>query len=185
MSTYSVLDGSGSLKYVYGLGSGTSGDPYRLASNDYADTLYEAGKLFMHNDRHSIANNATLYYLIKTPATPTVTLCELSISVSASPINFDLYEDAIVSANGTNDNAFNTNRVIGTAPATQMYNAPTVTSTGTNLLSDMVNGDKTVGGNNVNEFKIRLKPSSNYLIAMLNSSGVTSVITPCIKFMET
>lgn len=185
MSTYSVLDGNGSLKYVYGMGSGASGDPYRLASDDYTDTLYESGKLFIHNDRHSVANNATLYYLIKTPASPSVTLCEVSIATTASPINFDLYEDAIVSANGTNDNAFNANRIIGTAPATQMYNTPTVTSTGNSLLSDTVNGDKTVGGSNVNEFKIRLKPSANYLIGMVNSSGGVAVVVPCIKFTET
>ena len=186
MTTYQVLDGSGLLKYVYGLGTGTSGDPYRLVSKRYSNALCEDGKIFVHNDRHTIANGATFYYLLKTPASPIkVTLYELSISANAVPISYDFFEDAILSANGTIDLAFNNNRQIGTASATALYYTPTVTSTGTALLSDIINGDKTTGGSSTGEFRVVLKASANYLLAIINNSGVSSTIAPFIKFSET
>ena len=186
MSTYSVLDGTGALKNIYGLGTGTTGDPYRLVSNYYTQALNENGKYFIYNDRHSTANNATILYLLKTPANPLdVTLLSLGFAATACPLSYDFYEDAVVSANGTLDTLYNNNRQLLTANNTLIYATPTVTSNGTALFGGVVTGDKTIGGVINLEFNTILKASVNYLLSVTNSSGVTSNIAFFIKFTET
>ena len=186
MSTYKVLDGNGLGQYVYGLGSGASGDPLRLVSKRYSNALVEDGKIFTFAPRFSLANNAVLNYLIKTPATPKVTIYQIDCSADNAPVMHDLYESTAVSANGTAVTPFNNNRTSATAAATLIYSGPTVTSTGTALISDMVIGGKAAGGQDQGEFRLILAPSTNYLLQITQSSGnATANITFYFKFAET
>ena len=186
MSTFQVLDATGVLKYVYGLGTGASSDPIRQVTKRYSNALCEDGKVFTFSPRISLANNAVYYYLIKTPATPKVTLYELSVATDNSPILHDLYEGAIVSANGAAITPFNNNRQSAAAASTLIYSAPTVTSAGTLLMADLTTGGKAGGGQDVGEFSIILQASTNYLLMLTQSSGnPTANISIFIKFAET
>jgi hypothetical protein len=185
MSTYAVLDGTGSLKYVYGLSTGTTGDPYRMVYKRYSNAIVEDGKVFTYSARISLANAATGSYLIKTLATPKFTLYELDVTSDSSPLIHDLYENTVVSANGTQVTPFNNNRTSSTTASTLLYQNPTITSNGTLLLADLVAGGKSVGSQDTGEFRIIFNPSSNYLLLVTNNSGVTADVVILMKFSET
>ena len=186
MSTYQVLDGAAALKYVYGYGSGTSGDPYILVHKNLLNSLIEEGKVFSYSTRISLANSAVSNYLIKTSTTLKTTLYELDLTSDNSPIFFDLYESAIVSANGTLAATINNNRTSSTNATSSIYTAPTVTSNGTLLLNNLTTGGKASGGQNTNEFGIVLKQNTNYLLVLTQSSGnPTANISPLLRWSET
>ena len=186
MSTFQVLDGAAVLKYFYTLGSGTSGDPYRSVVKRYSNALAEDGKLFTYSPVFSMANNATVNYLLKTPAALKTTLYELTVTTDNSPVFHYLYEDTIVSANGTLATALiNNNRQSATAATSLIYSAPTVSSTGTLLFSDFTTGGKAYGGQDAGEFRLIFKPSANYLIQLVNSSTAAANVGLFIKFTET
>ena len=183
--SHTVLDGSGNLKHVYSIGSGTSNEPIRIATMPYQHAVIEDGKVFQHIDRHSITNNGVFNYLIKTPASPAhVELLRLAATSKSSPVYVDLFENGVVSANGTSESLFNLNRQSTTAPQTLLYMAPTVTSDGPSLMQGESTGDKNVGGLVDWDSRMILKPSTNYLVRYQNVSGATAVVSLTIVIGE-
>ena len=129
--SHSVLDGNANLKYVLSLDTGTSNDPLRLVTMPYHDAMIDLGLIFTHSDRHTVANNITFTYLIKTPANPAhVELLEVSVVATAVPLYIEFYENAIVSANGTQEFLLNNNRQSSVSSTTLLYMGPTITSVG-------------------------------------------------------
>ena len=180
-----VLDGNGSLKYILSLDTGVSSDPIRLISMPYHDAMVDLGVIFTHADRHTIANNATFSYLIKTPASPAhVELLNVSVDATASPVYIDFYEDAIVSANGTQEFLLNNNRQSSATSQTLLYMSPTITSVGTEIFHLVAEGDKTTGGFVGHKHRVILKPSANYLLQFQNVSGVSSVLGLTVQIGE-
>ena len=180
-----VLDGNGSLKYILSLDTGVSSDPIRLISMPYHDAMIDLGVIFTHSDRHTVANNATFTYLMKTPASPAhIELLEVSVDASASPIYIDFYENAIVSANGTQEFLLNNNRQSSASSTTLLYMGPTITSVGDEIFHLVNSGDKTTGGFVEHKHRTILKPSCNYLVQFQNVSGVSSVLGLTIQIGE-
>ena len=161
------------------------GHTYRLVYNRYSNALTEDGKIFSYSPVMSLANNGTANYLIKTPASPKVTLYEFDVSSDNSPVFHTLYEDVVVSANGTLASAFNNNRQSSTTAGTLIYTSPTITSTGTLLSADITTGGKLAGGVSLWEFRIIFKASANYLVQLTNSSGNPANISLFLKWAET
>lgn len=183
-----VLDGQGSLKYVFSLGTGTSDDPYRIVMQDYERALVDREKIFFHTDRHSLSNNQIFYYLIKTPASPAhVELLRVGCASTSSPINIDVYKDGIVSANGTAETLWNSNQQSSVAASTLLYVSPTVTDDGVNFISLVNPGEKSIGSaltTLTDGDRIILNHSTNYLLKFENVSGATALIGFDIKIGE-
>ena len=174
--SYAVLDGAGNLKNVLCVGMGTSDNLIRLVSLAYERAMVDVGVIFSHADRHTIANNTIFNYLLKTPASPAhVELLGLSFIASSTPINVSIYEDTIVSANGTAETLWNNNRNLSTnTPGSLLYLSPTVTSVGTELILTACPGAKSTAGSYRQDDRIILKASANYLFRFENVSGAAA-----------
>ena len=184
MNSMPILDGSGNLVYVMAVGDGTQADPYRYAPMDYVDALVDSGLVFQHSERQELANNAKLDHLIVTPLGVHTELLLISISPDSGPINIDLYEGAIVSANGTAHTLYNLNRKSVNTTSTTLYENPTVTDVGQHLLSQQASGSKDVGNSSDREGRIVLKESEKYLLRIVNESGTNAFITINIRIGE-
>src|SRR5574340_969652 len=87
--------------------------------------LIHEGKGFVHHNRHSVANNATLDHLIVTPSNVDIHMRQWYFQPSAGPFTIDVYEDTVVSANGTNEPVGNLNRQSSRTSSFQDYINPT------------------------------------------------------------
>ena len=183
--SHTVLDGLGNVKSVRSLGAGTVDDPLLMVVKRNSNALVDDGKLFYHADRHTVANNATFNYLLRTSTTLKTTLYDFIINCTASPFFVDIFENTIVSANGTAEGLYNQNRISTTTASGLLYMTPTITSDGTNIFSDVVYGDKTSGGGGQSDFRLILKASTNYVFRFLNQAGASSNIAIAVRFSET
>lgn len=177
--TYAVLDADGLKKYFKSTGDGTESDPYQSVPVSHQQMAIDSGKAFIHSDRHTIASNGTLSYLIKTPANPAhVELIEFTIETTSSPVYFDLFEGAVVTANGATETLRNLNRRSTTAAATELYLSPTYSAgaEGNIIWEQLTPNAKNVGSTITDGTRIVLKPSYNYLLKMQNVSGASTVV---------
>ena len=185
--SHTVLDGGGTLRHVLSLDAGTEAAPLRLVTMDYNAALVDMGLVFGFSGRLTLANGATIDHLITTPAAPAH--CEfyvLAVDTTSSPIYADLYEGAIVSANGTNvtGGVINYNRESTRATSMTIHQSPTVTDVGSVIHSMLVSGAKSVGGGNGAEGRLVLKPSTKYLMRLVNASGASATLGIRLVFGE-
>lgn len=183
--THSVLDGGGNLKYVLSLGTGDVSTPYRLITNTYDQALTELGNVFIHTDRHVVALNSSFIYLLKTPVSGTIAFTGLDIITTSAPLNVDIKEDAIVSANGTAETLRNLRRNSTTQTSALLYLSPTVTDEGVAITETIVAGDKNIGGNWRLNYSLILKPQTNYLVKVQNVSAASATIALSIQLQST
>jgi choline kinase len=131
------------------------------------------GFVISHND--TVASEASDYMLLRTPATGLITVAFISIlavdgkEVKASYGRIRLYEDAVVSADGTDTGVIisNYNRNSTTTPAFVVKGRPTVTTEGTvlaeSLLAEQLFKHDTTW---------QLKADTDYLIEVYNDGTV-------------
>jgi hypothetical protein len=118
--------------------------------------------------------------LIKVPAATFPHITIYRFSFGRGDIDLLAYEGTTVSADGTAVTASNMNRNSTNTPDTDFFHTPTVTSPGT-LMYTLWTPPTTagIGGSAEGVTDIEhgtewvLKPSTNYLIRMTNSSGAT------------
>ena len=177
--TYSVLDADGIKRYFTALGAGTADDPYVSMPIPYERGLVDLGSVFLHSDRHTVANNGTFTYLIITPSSPAhVELLEIGLVTGSSPIYIDFFENTVVTANGTAEGLLNLNRQSATGASTLLYMSPTFNAgaEGTKIFEYMIHGEKNIGGTNSEYDRIILKPAYKYLIKIQNVSGANTTV---------
>lgn len=132
-----------------------------------------AGQTFIHSGKYSIANGASRDILIVVGAGEYPHIRH-SMLTDDTPIDILLYEDTVVSANGTALNVYNCNRNSATASGVNLYNTPTITTLGTLIKTSVIvtGGNKTGGTLALDpNFEMILKPSANYLLRATNNSG--------------
>ena len=170
-----VLDGAGVLQHVHSMGEGTSGEPLKMVVYNHIDADVDLGVIFTHSDRHIVSNNNSFYYLLKTPPSPIhVELISFSVTANGGPVFCEIYEDAIVSANGTLEGFLNNNRQLNIASSCLLYESPTVTDEGLLLITSETGGEKGKGGIQAGtDQRWVFDFSSNYLIKLENKSGAT------------
>ena len=83
----------------------------------------------------ALASGASLDLLGVVPAGVAPNFRSWALSLSGGPGDVFLYEDAVVSDNGTLLTPLNHNRSSSRTPAMQLYQAPTVTSVGTPIVN--------------------------------------------------
>jgi len=182
--SHTAKDGSGNLVYVRSLGAGTVGDPLELTTMPRGQVCIELGNAYQSAKRYTIANNGTLDILLKTPASSKVIMTKLAVDTSAAPLEMDLREDVIVSANGTAITMYNLNRQSSNAASSLLYQSPTVTDTGTPIVEMELNGDKDFGGSGARDCGMILDASTSYLIRINNTSGAAATMAIDIRISE-
>jgi len=185
--SHKAKDGLGNVIDVYSLPAGDEVVGQRMVAMEYHDSLVDLGLMFGFSGRLTLANNAQIDFQIVTPAAPAhIEFLTLELSASSAPLLCDLYEGAIVSANGTNvtTGVRNYNRQSSRATTLAMYQSPTVTDVGANIHSMLVNGDKTVGGGAGTGGRLIMKPAERYLMRLINQSGASATVGMRLVFGE-
>ncbi len=125
-----------------------------------------------------LANLATIDTLIITGNKPA--MLHNSI-VALGDFHMYIYEDTVVTANGTTHVLINPNRVTQLPILTTAFLTPTIAALGTQLSHELIIGGTSGGGmGNDNrsagagERTLILKPNSNYLIRHTNESGAAT-----------
>jgi hypothetical protein len=167
------------------VGEGTLASPYNPAPMPRGQACIELGNAFQSAKRYLLANNATLDFLLKTPANSHVIVTQLAVSSSAAPMELDLREDVIVSANGSALTLYNLNRQSADAPLCLLYQGPTVTDAGLALVEMELHGDKTYGGDGGRDCGMILKAGASYLLRIKNTSGGSATFSLDLRVSET
>ena len=130
----------------------------------------------------SVANGTNLDVLMKTGA---YTVHLVYTAAVSAEFEIRLYEDTIISSDGTFLPVLNKNRGSVNTTTLLAFLGPTVTGIGTELRVNLLPGaqkDKEVGAI-LGEFpEYNLKPDTNYLIRLSNTSGGTSKVAMDIEF---
>jgi len=147
-----------------------------LVNVDLLHYLRHLGLYFQHNGRiAALANGAVYDHLLITPDAALgvdIHVGVLTFDTTSSPCELYLYEDCTVSANGSSQAPVNVNRNSSNSSSLQVYHAPTVVTTGTQLNYSMSSGDKQNGGAGEASFaEFILRRGSKYLLRLVNSSG--------------
>jgi len=181
---YSILDGTGAVKYCFATGTGSnSGDPLISGTMGYGDAIANEGRVFRYCDAHTIANNSTSYHLLVTPANEHIELLNVSVSCNSSPLTVSIYEGTQTSNLGTLETIHNMNRRSLLTTGAAVYETPTVTANGALMFVDIIAGAKSVGGYGVSfSGRMVLKASTAYLFAIQNNSGASATVALTIEF---
>jgi hypothetical protein len=184
MSHMPVIDGNGNPAYMFAVGDGSLQSPYSLSPMPRQQACIELGNVFQSSERHDLANNATLDHFLAVPLNSKVVLAGFDISTGSAPLEVDIFEGCIVSANGTQNTLFNLNRQSSDAPTCVLWESPTVTDSGIRLVSMLVTGDKSVGGSAHRGCGQILKAGEKYLFRIKNTSGGNARISIDIAVVE-
>jgi hypothetical protein len=144
-------------------------EPHRLAHD---------GMIFhATHKKDALANGASHDHLLRVPAGVYPHFNRLMFSVSAGDCDAYLYEGATVSADGTPETVYNTNRNSTNAAETLLFTDPTVTDPGTEIHHVWMPPTGAGVGSSTGLSKVSfdeewlLKPSTDYLIRLTNNSG--------------
>ena len=142
---------------------------------DYEHSQVHAGDAYLVNGKHTIANGATSYFLLKNPAATYPHLRLISITASAGPMDVYFFESPTTSADGSGMSEINYNRNSLNTASLAAYSGPTVSVDGTQLEYLLITGTKheAGAGNDGAQTEFILKPSTNYLIKVTNNSGAS------------
>lgn len=135
------------------------------------------GKGFTNSYLYTIANNATVYHLLRNGAGNYPHIRTLLVSAGGSPIEIHLCEAPTVSDTGTLHTSTNNNRVSTNVSSLQIYSGATVSNDGLLLASDIILSGKSTGGAGTENAQREwiLKPSTDYVIKLVNvGAGNTS-----------
>lgn len=119
----------------------------------------------------SIASNAKeeLYFYT---GNDTIYLRMALLSSSNAPARLRIFEDPIITNNGTLQTYYNRDRIKNLTGVSKLYYQPTYTSNGTKLVTHVIVGSKQSGGLCGQDACVWvLQPNTDYLIEMTNLNG--------------
>lgn len=144
---------------------------------DRLHQLVHEGRIFQLSGEFTLAAAGTAYFLGITDSS-IVHFTAGEITSTGTPINIIFYEDATVSANGTQVFGLNKNRNSVATPTLLTYSGPTVTGVGTPMEYGMVTTAPGNAGGDASLFSSEfiLDNASNYLISITNNDSQTATI---------
>lgn len=171
--------GPGGLLYPWTADiEGTTSEAFGVVIDEAHYRIHE-GQAFQSFASQSLLANATHDYLVIVPALPNEVHFTYTFDCTA-PMALSIFEAPTTTANGAAVPVFNANRNSATVNLTLVFNAPTVTGTGT-LIDGGVCGSGTgagrVGSEQRNEHEWILKAGAKYLLRTAvggNAAVVTS-----------
>jgi hypothetical protein len=156
---------------------------------DSAHAKVHEGKYFTHSSLHlSVGSNANVDHLIVVGANAVHASFALA---GFGDAYFYLYEGTVTSINGTPAPSFNNNRSSANVPTVNLYDAPTITTIGTQLAATLLiggAGGNAVGGKDGGPVRtggeIILAANTKYLFRFTNKSGQTRDFSLSIGWYE-
>ena len=152
---------------------------------DYAHHEIHSGSHFFHRESYDLAKNGTVDHLIVVPDTTKWPHMTIAVGNVVSQVLVTLYEDTVVSANGTADISYNRDRNSSNLPTTAIYTMPTVTSTGSAIANMTLGAGKNLpGGEARDSEEIILKQNSNYLLRVVEPNVAATVVNIVFDWYE-
>lgn len=141
------------------------------------------GTMFSVNFRDlALAGGASIEFLIVTPITHAISL--VGDFGGDKTLLGRLYEDTIVSANGTAVPAFNRSRTSDHVFSAGLYNGPTVTDDGAMIADQTAIAGKNAIGSSEIGLDWALKPNANYMIRLTNNAGQNAQMSGSFIFHD-
>lgn len=148
--------------------------------------MVQNGKAYILNRQFSLASLASIDFMGVTTAASDIHFRRITVSSNIGPVQTYFYEGVTYSSPGTPEQAVNMNRTSVTTYTMDIYSAPTLTSTGLQLDSELTpSGGNKVGGS-TSDLPVAwvLKPSTAYAIRIHNPANQTATITAGMFFYE-
>lgn len=142
-----------------------------------------AGSHYFIKDFTDLGNGATQDILIVTPDETAWAHLVLAVTHELEA-SVQFYEDTVVSANGTEQTIFNSNRNSSNTAGCKIYEGPTVTTVGTLLEQDQKGSAKKFGGAGRSADEIILKQNTNYLLRTTNQTASDNLVNWELVFYE-
>jgi len=114
-----------------------------------------------------------------------VHLTDFLIRCDQAPVTIEFFESPTVTAPGTAGTPIAKNRIVSAIPTTSVFLNPTVTSDGTRLdIDKLLGANKDVGGRDLHTEWL-LKPNTDYIFKITNSSAQIANIVAGFIWSET
>lgn len=143
---------------------------------DYAHHETHAGSHFDYCEQVALGNGSARDLLIVTP--DTLTWSHLLFRIrSSGESNYNLYEGAVTSNDGTQVVTFNRNRNSAGTANTLIYHTPTVGTTGTSICMQHFGAGQRSGGDERGDNEWVLKQNTKYLLRITSEAAANDVST--------
>lgn len=160
---------------------------HSIQTVDYAHHEIHSGSHYFYASHHDVAKAGSIDHLIITPDTTKWAHMIIAVSSTAGQVHVELFEDATVSANGTLEPTMNRNRNVADNNTTEIYETPTVTTTGTVIDSSSFgtnNKNTSVGGGERGNNEIVLKQNSIYLFRVTETNVAATTVNILFDWYE-
>jgi len=146
---------------------------------EWSHALIHTGNMFSISDYQSIETGVTYDYLITTTTSTTVVHFGWDVSISTDPLlpqmfRAYLYETPTYGSSGSVITIYNVNRNSNTAAKTVIYSAPSITTTGTQIYTDLIGSSGSIK-NIRNTAGVILKFNTPYIFRLTNVGAGTGI----------
>lgn len=133
------------------------------------------GKAFYAQTSDVLTSGQTIYYLGITDSKLNTFMEDRSIKCISTnqdiSVDTKLYEDAIVTDNGTQISEYNNNRDEPRMPTFDIYRAPAITDVGTDLMrGNKIRAARNEAASETDRRPYKMKKNSNYILEITNNT---------------
>jgi len=140
-----------------------------LRTVDYAHHEIHSGSHYFVKNWMDLTNGQVFNFLAVTSNSTSWAHMLFAFSFEAEA-HINIYEDSVVSANGTAVTTRNRNRNSNNTSGLLLYHTPTITDVGTEIEAYKVGSGKGVGGEVRGNAELVLKQNTNYIIRLTNDT---------------
>lgn len=150
------------------------GETFAITTTNFVELNVKRGNQFGTISKSGpLTLTSSEYWLFKTGPDPII-LKRRILKTNSNEVNWYVYNNPVITTNGTAQSIGNYNEVTPKTPAVQFYKSPTFSSKGNSYIIDYVPGGVNVGGRSngglaEEGFERILAPNKNYLIEIQNS----------------
>jgi hypothetical protein len=150
---------------------------------DVANSSVHAGTAYTYTATSSITATSSVYFMGKTGAV-TSHLMGFFVKSDASPLKVEFFESPTTTADGTPQQAVARNRQSAVTATMQVFAGPTVTASGTTLMTDRIFGDKQTVSDEHLDGEWLLKKNTSYLFKITNETNQVVNIVAGFNWIE-
>lgn len=150
---------------------------------DVANSSVHDGTAYTYTGTAQVQASSSVYFMGKSGGV-TAHLMGFFVKSDASPVKVEFFESPTTTADGTAQSAVARNRQSTATATMQVFVNPTVTASGTLLMTDRVLGDKQTVSDNHLDGEWLLKKNTSYLFRLTNETNQAVNIVAGFNWVE-
>ena len=154
----------------------TLGGVFAITVSNFIELNIKRGKQFTTSNKSGpVSVGSSEYWLLKTGDDPIIIKRRI-LKTNSDEINYYVYNQPVITSNGTSVTIYNYNEVTFNTPKVQYFKDPTFSSKGDYYISDYIPGASGVGGRSSGGlgdlgYERILTPNTDYLIEIKNDGS--------------